>query len=194
VRTVLVMDRTMTQKKTPLSESGHPVRLDRALSDQSVQLFGLPHPGRIFQHSRCIFHIHYLMDARRLLDGSYLVLLGVAYLCVGSIDILHTLAFKGMGIFPAYDTNLPTQFWIAARYMEALSLMAVPLLIKKKVNPERAFALYFAISFVLIASILDGSFRIAIIEGIGLTEFKKNKRICNLLHTFHNHLINDKET
>jgi hypothetical protein len=40
-------------------------------------------------------------NARRLLGGSHLVLLGLACLCGGGIDILHSLACEGMGVFPA---------------------------------------------------------------------------------------------
>jgi PAS domain S-box-containing protein len=111
-------------------------------------------------------------NARHLLNGSYMVLLGIAYLCVGSLDILHTLSFRGMRIFTAYDTNLPTQFWIAARYLESLSLLAVPLFVKKKLNPERTLVLYLILSLILIASIFARVFPRCYIEGAGLTPFK----------------------
>lgn len=112
-------------------------------------------------------------NARRFLNGSYFVLLGIAYLFIGGLDALHTLAFKGMGVFSDYDTDLPTQFWIAARYMEGLSLLAVPLIIRKKINPEKTFIFYFAVSFVLAASIFGRVFPQCYIEGVGLTKFKQ---------------------
>jgi hypothetical protein len=39
----------------------------------------------------------------------------MAYLSVSFLDLIHTLAYKGMGVFPGFDANLPTQLWIAAR-------------------------------------------------------------------------------
>lgn len=185
MRTMLEIDKVMAQKKTLLP---NPVILLALIGLYLTSLYSFLvfHTLGEFFSILVAFSIFTISwNARRLLDGSYLVLLGVAYLCVGSIDILHTLAFKGMGVFPAYDTNLPTQFWIAARYMEALSLLAVPLLIKKKVNPERTLALYFAISFVLVASIFGRVFPDCYIEGVGLTEFKKMSEyvICSILFT-----------
>jgi signal transduction histidine kinase len=62
-------------------------------------------------------------NCRHNLEGSYLLLLGIAYLFVGSVDVLHTLAYRGMGVFPRGNADLPTQLWIAARYLEGLSLI-----------------------------------------------------------------------
>ena len=66
-------------------------------------------------------------NARRLLEEKYLLLLGIAYVFIGGLDLVHTLAYTGMGVFPGYETNLPTQLWIAARYVESLSLLVAPL-------------------------------------------------------------------
>ena len=38
-------------------------------------------------------------NSRRFLDNNYLLFLGIAYLFVGAIDAVHTLAYKGMGVF-----------------------------------------------------------------------------------------------
>ncbi|MEK6698478.1 MAG: MASE3 domain-containing protein [Nitrospirota bacterium] len=38
-------------------------------------------------------------NSRRFLDNNALLFIGIAYLFVGMIDILHTLAYKGMGVF-----------------------------------------------------------------------------------------------
>ena len=122
-------------------------------------------------------------NARRFLPGNYLVLLGVAYLCVGGIDILHTLSFKGMGVFPGSSNDLPTQLWIAARYMQAFSLLAIPLFIDKIVNHNRTSAMYFIMSSLLIASIFYGVFPNCYIDGVGLTAFKQASEylICAIL-------------
>lgn len=57
------------------------------------------------------------------LENRSLIFIGVAYFFVASLDLLHTFAYKGMGIFPQFSSNLPTQLWIAARYMESISLL-----------------------------------------------------------------------
>src|SRR4030042_1742409 len=73
-------------------------------------------------------------NSKRFIDNKYLLLIGIAYLFVGIIDLLHTLSYKGMGVFQGYDTNLPTQLWIAGRYVQSVSLLAAPLLIGRKLN------------------------------------------------------------
>ncbi|MGZ3525193.1 MAG: MASE3 domain-containing protein, partial [Thermodesulfobacteriota bacterium] len=61
-------------------------------------------------------------NSRLFLDNNYLLFIGIAYLFVGGLDLLHTFSYKGMAIFGESGSNLPTQLWIAARYMESLSL------------------------------------------------------------------------
>ena len=68
-------------------------------------------------------------NTRKYMDNSYFLLLGIAYLFIGLIDLIHTLGYIGMGIFLGYATNLPAQLWIAARYLEAISLLVALLLI-----------------------------------------------------------------
>ncbi|MBW1717013.1 MAG: hypothetical protein JRJ77_14545, partial [Deltaproteobacteria bacterium] len=38
----------------------------------------------------------------------FLLFVGIAYLFIGFLDLIHTLAYRGMGVFPGYATNLPT--------------------------------------------------------------------------------------
>ena len=66
-------------------------------------------------------------NSRKLIENNYLLFLGITYLCIASIDLVHTLAYTGMGIFRGYNSNLPTQLWISARYIESLSLLIMPL-------------------------------------------------------------------
>jgi len=40
-------------------------------------------------------------NSREYLDNNYLLFIGIAYLFVGGIDLVHTLAYKGMFIFTA---------------------------------------------------------------------------------------------
>jgi PAS domain S-box-containing protein len=113
-------------------------------------------------------------NSRRFLDNNYMLLIGIAYLFVGILDFLHTLAYKGMGIFPGYDTNLATQIWVAARYLESLALLTAALLMKKKLNVYIVFHVYIVVTALIIVSIFYWNiFPTAFIEGVGLTPFKK---------------------
>ena len=46
-------------------------------------------------------------NSRRFLDNNYFIFIGIAYLFVGHMDLAHTLAYAGMGVFPDYGTNTP---------------------------------------------------------------------------------------
>ncbi len=125
--------------------------------------------------------------SRVRLENRFLVYIGIAYFFVASLDLLHTFAYKGMGIFPQFDTNLPTQLWIAARYMESISLLIASLFListhaenEKKFEPAekekffwQTFLLYAGIvaAFILSIFILK-NFPDSYIEGSGLTRFK----------------------
>jgi PAS domain S-box-containing protein len=112
-------------------------------------------------------------NSRRFLDNDYLLLVGIAYLFVGCMDLIHTLAFKGMGVFQGYDANLPTQLWIVARYLESLSLVIAPLFLRRKLRANSALLGYTLVVILLLASILGRIFPDCYIEGVGLTPFKK---------------------
>jgi signal transduction histidine kinase len=113
-------------------------------------------------------------NARRYLNNGYLLFIGIAYLFIGGLDLIHTLAYKGMPIFPGYGANLPTQLWIGARYLEGLSLLFAPLLIRRQINAGFVFLGYSAVSLLLLLSIFAWDvFPACFIDGIGLTPFKK---------------------
>ena len=60
-------------------------------------------------------------NTRQLAKNNYVLFLSIAFLFAGLIDFVHTLTYKGMGIFQGFDANLPTQLWIIARYLQSLS-------------------------------------------------------------------------
>jgi PAS domain S-box-containing protein len=119
----------------------------------------------------CIFV--FAWNSRRLIDNTYLLFLGCAFLFIGVMDLVHTLAYTGMDIFRGYDTNLPTQLWIAARYMQSLSFLTAPLLIGKKPNITWLLSGYTVVVVLLLGMIFGGVFPGCFLEGVGLTPFKK---------------------
>ncbi len=123
-------------------------------------------------------------NTRRLIENNYLLFLGISFLFTGGFDLLHTLAYKGMGVFPAYDANLPTQLWIAARYLQAFSFLLAPIFLSRPPRPHLVFAGYTAVTVLLIFSIFFRDlFPDSFIEGKGLTAFKKTSEyvICLFL-------------
>ncbi len=81
-------------------------------------------------------------NARSLIDNNYLLFIGIAYLFVGGLELAHTLAYRGMGVFHDTDANLPTQLWIATRYIQSLSLFIAPWFLRRKLKAGSVFIGY----------------------------------------------------
>ena len=109
----------------------------------------------------------------RVTKDKLVVMMGIAYFFVGGFDLLHTLAFKGMGVFSGNTANLATQLWIIARYIEALSILAIPFLLSKKVRYHYLLTTYILISSILLITLFHWDvFPTCAIPGQGLTPFK----------------------
>jgi PAS domain S-box-containing protein len=112
-------------------------------------------------------------NTRDNIDNNSLILLGAAYLAIGAVDLLHTFSYKGMGVFENFGANTATQLWIAARYMESITLAAAPLLVARKITMPRAVAVYAGLLALVIATIfLWPIFPTCYVDGVGLTPFK----------------------
>ena len=112
-------------------------------------------------------------NSRKFLENQYLLFLGVAYLFVGGIGVIHALAYKGMAIFPGYDTNTATQLWIAARYLESVSLLLAPVFLRRPAEPILPIiAGYAGVSGLAASAIFLRRFPDCFVEGVGLTPFK----------------------
>jgi PAS domain S-box-containing protein len=113
-------------------------------------------------------------NSRRFLDNSYFLFIGVAFLFVALIDLLHTLVYPGMGIFPEYGTNTAAQLWVSARYLQSLSLLLAPIFIGHRLRARYLFIGYGLVCALVIAAIFYWDiFPACFVEGTGLTMFKK---------------------
>ncbi len=92
-------------------------------------------------------------NTRSLVGNTWFVFLGIAFLFVAFIDLLHTLSVGDLNVFPGYTTNLGIQLWIVGRYMESLSLVAAMLLLHKRFSPQLIFAVYTVVVGLALASI-----------------------------------------
>ncbi|MDM8568317.1 MASE3 domain-containing protein [Thiotrichales bacterium HSG1] len=114
-------------------------------------------------------------NSRQYIKNPYLLFIGIAYFFISILDLLHILSYKGMSIFTDYD-YYANQLWIAARYLEAISLCGGFLFLasKKKISVEYILIGYIFITAVLISSIFYWKiFPICFVDGVGLTPFKK---------------------
>jgi hypothetical protein len=71
-------------------------------------------------------------NSRDFVRNYYLLWVGIAYLFVAGLDVVHTLTFRGMGVFPDLETDTPTQLWVAARLLQAVALVVAPAFIRRR--------------------------------------------------------------
>jgi signal transduction histidine kinase/CheY-like chemotaxis protein len=106
-------------------------------------------------------------------QNGYLLLIGIAYPFVGAIDLLHTLAYEGVGILATHGANEATQLWIAARYLQSISLLVAPFFLGRKPKIIMLVIVYTLVTLVLLGSILYWHvFPDCFLEATGLTPFK----------------------
>lgn len=113
-------------------------------------------------------------NTRHLVDNDAFFVLGLGFLGIGLITLLHTLTYKGMALFT--DTggaNMATQLWIAARFLEAIAFLAFPLSLQRRYPPAFHAVLWGVLPVLLVLSIVGWPlFPDSFIEGTGLTFFK----------------------
>lgn len=112
-------------------------------------------------------------NSRRFFTNDYLLFLGIAYLFIGGVDLVHILAYTGMGVFPRYDSNLPTQLWIAARYIESISFLIALVFLRRRLRSNYVlFGYSFVVTVLMLSIFYWNNFPDSYIEGTGLTPFK----------------------
>ncbi|MFO7653721.1 MAG: MASE3 domain-containing protein [Candidatus Krumholzibacteriia bacterium] len=123
-------------------------------------------------------------NARRYQEDSFLLFLGAALLTVGGLDLVHTLAYTGMGVFATTSADPATQLWLAARYVTAGSFLIAPFLVGRRVRTGVLALAFAAILALALATILVWRvFPTAYVDGQGLTAFKVVSEyvICGLI-------------
>src|SRR6056297_679742 len=86
-------------------------------------------------------------NTKKYIKYRYFLLLGIGFLFVSSIDLLHTITYRGMNILEPTLFEA-TQLWILARFIEAGTLLAAFsfFFTPKKSNCKKCFFLYIAIT------------------------------------------------
>ena len=123
----------------------------------------------------CLFII--VINTFRLTNNVFLLFLGTSFLICSLIDLIHTVAYKGMNIFPGITPNIPTQLWVSARFLQAVCLLIAPFILNKLATKRCIIlmSIFFPLIFVgIVLSIFYfKNFPVCYIDGVGLTSFKK---------------------
>lgn len=108
-----------------------------------------------------------------------LLMVSLVFFTVGSIDLLHTLTFKGMPFFLTESSVAKaTWFWVTARSIEAISMLFILILPDRKLNndPRKLFLTTGTFVVIFIGYIVfsfEKDLPLLVIEGEGTT-FLKN--------------------
>lgn len=114
-------------------------------------------------------------SARGYPESQPFVLLGIGYLFVAILEILHTLSYRGMSVLPV-GQDYATKLWIAARGLQAVVTLAFAHLVRLRRTAPSLVA-FLAIGAIAAAAILSifvwDIFPLCLVEGTGVTPFKK---------------------
>ena len=111
--------------------------------------------------------------ARRLIGNSYALVLGFCHLSVAAVAVLHTMAYRGMGIFPVDEANTATQLWILASALQCAGFVIASAKPDRSYDPTRLALGFGTATAAGLASIFAWPvFPDCFIVGSGLTPFK----------------------
>lgn len=134
-----------------------------------LEFFSIAVSFSIFAYGWKVFRFS---KSRRILMLSFL------FFVVGTLDLLHTLTFKGMPFFITESSIAKaTWFWVSARIIESLMMVLVLVLPERKLQKDRrrsCLAICMAIIAVLMFVFFkyEQSLPLLVIEGKGTTILK----------------------
>ncbi len=79
-------------------------------------------------------------NSRHFVERHFLLWIGIGYGFVAILDLVHTLVYRGMGVFGDLGVDPATQLWIAARFIQAFVLLIAPVFFTRKLNARAAVA------------------------------------------------------
>ncbi len=113
-------------------------------------------------------------NSRRFNDNNYIRLIGISFLFFGGLNVFHTLAYPGMGIFQEEQPGqLLMQTAIAGRYFVSLSFFIAPFFLKRKLRIGLFFLVYTVAFFLLLGSIFYWNIFPSVVDQTGMTTFAK---------------------
>ncbi|WP_017754201.1 sensor histidine kinase [Calidifontibacillus oryziterrae] len=130
--------------------------------------------------------VSYVIFIHGLLTASYFqsrnsLNFGLLFFAIGTIDLFHTLSYKGMPFFQSeYSIQIATWFWIVARFIESIGLLWF--IIRNNDSKVEAIEknikifLTFFFLFIGVYGILSYAqfLPVLVIEGVGVSNFKAN--------------------
>lgn len=142
-----------------------------ALGFSNYLLFHSFAEGYVILISLSLFILNW--NIRHIHSNAFLLHLSIGFFFVGIIDTFHLFSYKGIGIFNFTNpANPPTQFWIAARYLQALSFIIPGFFPQLNRIPNWSWGIFGTYTAISIAGIFLGIYPDCKLPITGLTPFK----------------------
>ncbi|MCI5114449.1 MAG: response regulator [Candidatus Electrothrix sp. AW1] len=124
----------------------------------------------------------FIWNTRRFQVNPSFLFLGIAYLFIGSVDFVHILISRaGENVFAGSTINASLQLWLAARYLESISLLLASLFFHKKINEYLVFFFYSLLVSLIFYSVFAQFFSVCScscsVAEEGATAFKRGSDV-----------------
>ena len=114
-----------------------------------------------------------IWNSRKYFENNFFIIIGIAFLFISVIDFMHAVTYSGVNGLPGNGANLPTQLWIAARYLQSITFLAATLFIGKRITIFKIGGIYLSALILIFITIFYWKvFPVCYIENVGLTTFK----------------------
>lgn len=163
-----------------------------ALNEYILVFFGLVAIGGLYLSSLYSYDLFHILaeifsiivgvsifivawNTRETAENKYLLFIGIAFLFISALDLTHALSYKGMGLLRVNESDVATQLWIAARYVQSLSFIIAFTFIWGRKSLKAGWIVfgYAAITILVLLSIFYWqNFPACFVIGHGLTPFK----------------------
>ena len=112
-----------------------------------------------------------VMNTRRFTQNDFLLYLGIGYFWIAVLDTFHTLTVGGIPLFESAGSETTLQFWVNARFLQALLMLTAPLFLTRRLNTP--LMLWGGAALALLATWASFSHHLpAMLTEGGLTPFK----------------------
>ncbi len=112
----------------------------------------------------------FFWNARRFLDNGFYLFIATGCLVAGILDLTHVLTYTGVSILPGTGACESFQAETAARWTVAISFLAAPFFLRRRINPAITLTAYsLGLAFVLAVIFRWNALPVCYISGAGAT-------------------------
>ncbi|MGN7613391.1 MASE3 domain-containing protein [Magnetococcales bacterium HHB-1] len=104
--------------------------------------------------------------------NGFLLVLGTGYLWISALDLVHAITYDGLGLIPDHAAAVTIEYWIIARFFEAILLVFAPFALQRSPSSRKVLLLFALLFSIGLALPIWGWFPVCFVPGVGLTAFK----------------------